>query len=60
MSFQHDVLYPTINYQTPDPDCDLDYVTNEARASRIGTIMSNAFGVGGNNAIVIFKRWDES
>ncbi|MCZ6820872.1 MAG: DUF3326 domain-containing protein, partial [Calditrichaeota bacterium] len=57
LSFKHDILYPTINYKTLDPQCDLDYVPNEARLCRVNTIMSNAFGVGGNNAIVIFRRW---
>lgn len=57
LSLTHDVLYPTINYETPDPQCDLDYVPNQARHARVDVIMSHAFGVGGNNAIVIFKRW---
>jgi 3-oxoacyl-[acyl-carrier-protein] synthase II len=52
------VMYPTINYETPDPQCDLDYIPNEARERDVKTILSNAFGVGGNNALVIFRRWD--
>jgi 3-oxoacyl-[acyl-carrier-protein] synthase II len=52
------VMYPTINYETPDPKCDLDYIPNEARERDVETILSNAFGVGGNNALVIFRRWD--
>jgi 3-oxoacyl-[acyl-carrier-protein] synthase II len=57
LSLRHGCLYPTINYETPDPFCDLDYVPNCAREHRVRTIMSNAFGVGGNNSIVIFRRW---
>jgi 3-oxoacyl-[acyl-carrier-protein] synthase II len=54
---QH-VMYPTINYETPDPQCDLDYIPNAVRERNVETILSNAFGVGGNNALVIFRRWD--
>ena len=60
LSLQHDVLYPTINLETPDPACDLDYVPNVARPCRVDTILSNAFGLGGNNALVIFRRWKDS
>ncbi len=59
LSLQHDVLYPTMNLETPDPECDLDYVANEARQCRVNTILSNAFGMGGNNAIIIFRRWTD-
>ena len=56
LSLQHDVLFPTIGLETPDPECDLDYVPNEARSARVDTILSNAFGVGGNNALAIVRR----
>jgi len=51
------VIPPTINYETPDSDCDLDYVPNTARACQVDTFMSNAFGFGGHNAVLILKRY---
>ena len=57
LTFNHELIYPTMNYETPDPNCDLDYVPNQAREGRVDAILSNAFGVGGNNALVIFRRW---
>jgi 3-oxoacyl-[acyl-carrier-protein] synthase II len=56
--FQRDILPPTINYETPDPDCDLDYVPNMARAAHPHHIMSNSFGFGGHNATLIFSRFE--
>ncbi len=56
-ALQEHLIPPTINYQTPDPDCDLDYVPNTARAKDLYYIMSNSFGFGGHNACVIFGKY---
>lgn len=54
MSLVEQVIHPTINYEVPDPDCDLDYVPNEARDARLRVVLSNSFGLGGQNASLVF------
>jgi 3-oxoacyl-[acyl-carrier-protein] synthase II len=56
MAMRDGVIPPTINYTTPDPECDLDYVPNFARDKKLNLIMSNSFGFGGTNGSIIFKR----
>jgi 3-oxoacyl-(acyl-carrier-protein) synthase len=59
-TLEDDILPPTINYETPDPECDLDYIPNQARHCRVEHIMSNSFGFGGHNATVIISRYHEA
>jgi 3-oxoacyl-[acyl-carrier-protein] synthase II len=58
LALHHGVLPPTINYQTPDPACDLDYVPNEARHTQVDVALSNAMGLGGHNGCVLLGRVD--
>ncbi|HLW01440.1 MAG TPA: beta-ketoacyl-ACP synthase II [Ktedonobacterales bacterium] len=58
LALQHGILPPTINLHHPDPDCDLDYVPNEARHQAINVAMSNSMGFGGHNACLIFKKYE--
>ncbi|HET6595036.1 MAG TPA: beta-ketoacyl-ACP synthase II [Anaerolineales bacterium] len=58
LAMRDEVLPPTINYQTPDPECDLDYVPNEPRKASPKHIMSNSFGFGGHNATLVFSRFE--
>ncbi len=56
-AIQNDVAPPTINYQVPDPECDLDYVPNKARQMKINAVVSNSFGFGGHNASIVAKKF---
>jgi len=56
LALQHDVIPPTINYNTPDPECDLDYVPNKARQQELTYVMTNSFGFGGHNACLILGK----
>ena len=55
----HGQIHPTINYEHPDPECDLDYVANESRYQQVDTVLSNSFGFGGQNACLVFRRFEE-
>lgn len=59
LTIKHGIIPPTINYETPDPECDLDYVPNVARQADVKTAMSNSFGFGGTNASLIFKVYED-
>jgi 3-oxoacyl-[acyl-carrier-protein] synthase II len=56
LAVRDDRLPPTLNLETPDPDCDLDYVPNAARSQTVNVAMNNAYAFGGNNASVIFRK----
>jgi 3-oxoacyl-[acyl-carrier-protein] synthase II len=57
LALSNQVMPPTINYETPDPDCDLDYVPNTPREARLDVVLSNSFGFGGQNACLALARW---
>ena len=59
LALKNQVIPATINYQTPDPECDLDYVPNKAREQDIRTVLSNSFGFGGQNSCLVFRRYEE-
>ncbi|MGX6442258.1 beta-ketoacyl-ACP synthase II [Neobacillus sp. K501] len=58
LAIQDSILPPTINYETPDPECDLDYVPNAARPKEIKAALSNSLGFGGHNATIVFKKYE--
>ena len=58
-AIEKQTIPPTINYTTPDPDCDLDYVPNTAEETQVNSVLSNTFGFGGHNAVVFMRKWHE-
>ena len=58
LAIRDQVIPPTINYETPDPDCDLDYVPNQARQANLNYVLTNSFGFGGTNAALVMKRFE--
>ena len=58
LALRDQILPPTINYENPDPCCDLDYIPNHARKAEVNYVLSNSFGFGGTNASLVFKRWN--
>lgn len=58
LSIKNGIMPPTVNYETPDPDCDLDYIPNKARKGKVSAAMVNAFGFGGTNGTLIFKAFE--
>jgi 3-oxoacyl-[acyl-carrier-protein] synthase II len=59
LTIEHGVIHPTINYDNPDPECDLDYVPNVKRPSDVRITLSNSFGLGGQNACLVLRQWEE-
>ena len=59
-AIQHNILPPTINYTTPDPECPLDYIPNKALSKNVNVTMSNSFGFGGHNSVIVIKRWNKA
>jgi len=59
LTINRGIIHPTINYENPDPDCDLDYVPNTARRQDVRIAISNGFGFGGHNAVVVLAKYEE-
>ena len=59
LTIAHGIMPPTINHDTPDPECDLDYVPNTARRGAVRYALTNSFGFGGTNASLLFRKFEE-
>jgi 3-oxoacyl-[acyl-carrier-protein] synthase II len=59
MAIHESIIPPTINYEYPDPDCDIDCVPNQMRRAEVNSVLTNAFGFGGHNATLVLKRFIE-
>jgi 3-oxoacyl-(acyl-carrier-protein) synthase len=59
-TIESNTIHPTINQETPDPECDLDYVPNQARQQQVDTVLSNSFGMGGQNSCLVIGRYKNS
>jgi 3-oxoacyl-[acyl-carrier-protein] synthase II len=57
LAIRDQIMPPTINYETPDPECDLDYIPNEARPGKVKVALDNAFGFGGHNSVLVIKAF---
>jgi 3-oxoacyl-[acyl-carrier-protein] synthase II len=60
LAIENQIIPPTINYEKPDPECDLDYVPNRCRGGRVNIVLKNSFGFGGKNAALVLKRFVET
>ena len=58
LALKNSVIPPTINYETPDPECDLDYVPNQAREANLNVALTNSFGFGGHNAVLALRKYE--
>ncbi|MCK4532378.1 beta-ketoacyl-ACP synthase II [bacterium] len=59
LSIRDEIIHPTVNYEFPDPDCDLDYVPNESRSKKVRVALSNSLGFGGHNASLVLKKYEK-
>ena len=60
LAVKEDIIHPTINFETPDPICDIDCVPNKARVKKVNIALNNGFAFGGNNSCLVIKKFDAS